>query len=1076
MSGVPGSKAMNKAAEQRPGSSNDGTVDDAEHEVDDVSENKPKKKRRIIKTTDKKYECPTKGCGKSYSRAEHLYRHQLNHTPKRHYNCDFPGCDRYFVRADLCARHRERHTAKGSHLQRKDAFMNSQRTAAANSDGTSPEFGLKASAAASIVSPVDSAHPRQQQSSSQAGTYLPPTAQQVQPYRPNGEQHHDQVPMPSLPPLQTEPGVGAQLNGAPYSAYQNRYPGSGQMMPPPTSPATTRRYSMDGQQERPVSMQNGYGQVQQQQQLPLHPPPMSSPAQGNQMYAQPSYPSTAGQPLVSAMNGGYTQLPSLPAFQLPQSYSGPGGPGPGTAMSPPAMSGASQYDIPPSSIGSMADFNNFDQFPSGYAMAVFGGDGFNHSPQPGMGDAHFIQQLFETGNFSMMEEPSPPGDQMVYQSQLPGAPLPKFEPPTVVDEQSSKPENWEENISPTINGMDLSMRECIVTEKKQARLIAMVRSFDDVERLPGRKCKEDILAGDTDDDNHPLSVNMLKTYITSYWLHTHQQMPIMHRPTFNPETCPDLLLLAMSCLGACCLERTHAAELIKNCAELAFFCAHHIRWEVFKDAEFRPTAKLWTFQTMLLLELFEKMYSTRDLHERAHIHHATTLTVMRRGSSLIGRAVIETPSGSGAAPAISGQDPTRTPPGPEGTVNTSGVNTPDAWWNRWITVEATKRVAFAAFIIDSTHATLFGHAAVMSPHDIRLQLPCDEALWSATSSAEVRRTEASLLANGIKPTMFMEGLKKCLAGQKVRTPNVFNRVILMAGLLNYCWQLSQRDESVKSLGVGTGNSKGWQSTLRAAFDHWRNDFDESLSSSTNDSNDYLPVSQSENKSRCHKDHRDNVFESNTCLHSLAHMAMHIAIVDCEMFAGAPRSLGREVTDADRAIVRRNMCERWAPSATARDAVFHALRFLCEVLLPQPEVDEEGNVKQNGMPPPLRFTYSARDDYLLNRPWILYYAVMIVWSYGYALDGPLTHSYNQLNTRESQILDMHHYLTRVGGVARPDDLESLRDRNSCLGLLILLRECFSQPRWELMHEAGDMLQRCIDHLLPQSGSNHSQVRA
>lgn len=80
MSGVPGSKAMNKAAEQRPGSSNDGTVDDAEHEVDDVSENKPKKKRRIIKTTDKKYECPTKGCGKSYSRAEHLYRHQLNRS------------------------------------------------------------------------------------------------------------------------------------------------------------------------------------------------------------------------------------------------------------------------------------------------------------------------------------------------------------------------------------------------------------------------------------------------------------------------------------------------------------------------------------------------------------------------------------------------------------------------------------------------------------------------------------------------------------------------------------------------------------------------------------------------------------------------------------------------------------------------------------------------------------------------------------------------------------------------------------------------------------------------------------
>lgn len=53
-------------------------MDDAEHEVDDVSERRSKKKRRVVKTMDKKYECPQPDCGKSYSRAEHLYRHQLN--------------------------------------------------------------------------------------------------------------------------------------------------------------------------------------------------------------------------------------------------------------------------------------------------------------------------------------------------------------------------------------------------------------------------------------------------------------------------------------------------------------------------------------------------------------------------------------------------------------------------------------------------------------------------------------------------------------------------------------------------------------------------------------------------------------------------------------------------------------------------------------------------------------------------------------------------------------------------------------------------------------------------------------
>jgi hypothetical protein len=102
-----------------------------------------RKRRRSRKGLDKKFECPQEGCGKSYSRAEHLsvfpasspvlkrlanqpthsYRHQLNHTPKQIYNCDFQDCQRTFVRQDLCNRHRDRHTAKGSQLHRKDSIL-----------------------------------------------------------------------------------------------------------------------------------------------------------------------------------------------------------------------------------------------------------------------------------------------------------------------------------------------------------------------------------------------------------------------------------------------------------------------------------------------------------------------------------------------------------------------------------------------------------------------------------------------------------------------------------------------------------------------------------------------------------------------------------------------------------------------------------------------------------------------------------------------------------------------------------------------------------------------------------------
>jgi hypothetical protein len=109
-----------------------------------------------------------------------------------------------------------------------------------------------------------------------------------------------------------------------------------------------------------------------------------------------------------------------------------------------------------------------------------------------------------------------------------------------------------------------------------------------------------------------------------------------------------------------------------------------------------------------------------------------------------------------------------------------------------------------------------------------------------------------------------------------------------------------------------------------------------------------------------------------------------------------------------------------------------------------------------------FLYCARDDYLLNRPWVLYFATLIVWSYGYALDGPIQPMY-KLNSHEEVVNDMQGFLRRVGGVRAPDDLARVQNRNACLGLLILMKDTFSQTRWELLHEASKMLGKCIEML-------------
>lgn len=55
-------------------------ADTPENEAIDPSVNGSSRKRKRSRKvqSDRKFDCTYEGCGKSYSRAEHLYRHQLN--------------------------------------------------------------------------------------------------------------------------------------------------------------------------------------------------------------------------------------------------------------------------------------------------------------------------------------------------------------------------------------------------------------------------------------------------------------------------------------------------------------------------------------------------------------------------------------------------------------------------------------------------------------------------------------------------------------------------------------------------------------------------------------------------------------------------------------------------------------------------------------------------------------------------------------------------------------------------------------------------------------------------------------
>jgi hypothetical protein len=759
-----------------------------------------------------------------------------------------------------------------------------------------------------------------------------------------------------------------------------------------------------------------------------------SHAQSGVTYGSAKLPTTYG-PLETANYHNAPAYSALPLSALPQSgyttstsvtYAGLN-----------ALENVSGSIVPSAGIDDEAGFDSTKSYP--YPM--FGGETYNRSPFAMADD--FAAWLFNdpgTGsspaNYSAM---LPPGYSDPSQART----------PFFVNDPTYG--SYFTNVIPqhpmsVTSILDSAPPEAMMSEEKRQDILHLISTrFNETVHSAVPIRREALMEGDIDADGHILSLRMMQTYVGSYWLHFHAQLPVLHKPTFVADRTPTLLLLTVMAIGAVTLEKIHGHEVTELAAALANFLAWHIRWEIFMDADFRPPAKLWVFQTLLLLEVFEKMYATRALHERAHIHHDTTLTLMRRGSSLIGRSAFDSPA------SFREERQTR-------STTASDWGSSDDSWAHWIKTEATRRVAFGAFLMDSIHATMFGHSAKMVAHEMRLPLPCDEALWSATSAAEVARMQASLQSNGVKPTMFLDSLKKTLTGQKVRT-NAFGRNIIMAGLLSVSWHMNQRDLQVSSLGVAQalGGRDKWRSALLRAYDNWKRDFDEALAESG-------PRAYTNLFPQYSVEEDDTFYESRTVLHHLAHMASHVDIVDCQIFAGAGRLLGRSITPKDYSTAREKMTEHWALKASARDATFYALKFLCQILLPV----DDGRLGPDGQPLTKAPGYSARDDFLLNRAWVTYFAALVVWSYGYALEGPIL-SPPELNTVDDQVLDMQRFLGTVGAVREPNGLENLTGRNQCMGLLMMLRSSFLNTRWELLHEAAHLLDSCMEKLKsPRNG--------
>ncbi|KAI6876491.1 hypothetical protein KC338_g231 [Hortaea werneckii] len=270
--------------------------DDATWEVPGDIDAHPKKKRKVVKNGDKKYHCPHEDCGKAYSRAEHLYRHQLNriHT-QDHLSLRFPR-----MRPPLC-----------SHLQRKDAFQSSQRASTnANGSGSPPMAAELPASPEQTIQPLAGSFAESTQCATGHGNSYTTAA------------HPYGTVMPELPPLQTPVGPQVEVN----AAFGNPTGTTTNGSPPPASafplasPSDSRQYYYNGAFARPHAQSHGFVPQAHVALNSMQPPPLSSPPAMGPTYSQHPYPSPSMSSQHFRSPSSTSALPSLPPFGFPGGY------------------------------------------------------------------------------------------------------------------------------------------------------------------------------------------------------------------------------------------------------------------------------------------------------------------------------------------------------------------------------------------------------------------------------------------------------------------------------------------------------------------------------------------------------------------------------------------------------------------------------------------------------------------------------------------------------------------------------------------------------------------------------------
>jgi Fungal specific transcription factor domain len=327
----------------------------------------------------------------------------------------------------------------------------------------------------------------------------------------------------------------------------------------------------------------------------------------------------------------------------------------------------------------------------------------------------------------------------------------------------------------------------------------------------------------------------LQRYVSAYIKCFHPHMPFLHIPSLNFET-PDYttplrtvasqiqfgcstiagggscLILSIAAIGALYEHELPVSKELFECAKrLISSYLEERRKANLTRTQFAPghpvdneDTPLWLVQAMMLNVIFGHNCGDKTAADIASTHCAA-LVSLARGAEL-----------------------TRPPPGfmtngmngmHHGTSNngmgTNGWNSilaepDDSDWIEWKIMEERKRTLYAVFILSSLLVSAYNHAPALTNSEIRLDLPCDEELWTAenaqawrslggASQADSRSVAFSTALAHLLTAAQRKQMRDNAAGgpqpdleESELKPSTFGCLVLINALHNYIWETRQR--------------------------------------------------------------------------------------------------------------------------------------------------------------------------------------------------------------------------------------------------------------------------------------------